>query len=245
MCYDVAFKTNIKTIQDYFPGIKVENQLLLNFHDLDHIQAQGNLSYGIVVKENGIITLENMLWAGKVNRGGQRVWNARSETILERNSLWYIIRKNRCLIPVTGVYEHREIAGWKKKVPYYIGELNREVFYIPGLYDDGNIVDTTTREIPRTFILLTRKANWAMSQIHNANPQDPRMPLFLTPELELKWLSENLTDEEIKEITNYEIKSEDLKYHPVDTIRSRKPRADGKSKDAPLEWKGLPAIAKL
>ncbi|MFX8477668.1 SOS response-associated peptidase family protein, partial [Acinetobacter baumannii] len=47
--------------------------------------------------------------------------NARSERILDdKTSYWNKIRNRRCLIPVSGIYEHRAIKGWKKKVPYFI-----------------------------------------------------------------------------------------------------------------------------
>lgn len=243
MCYDIAFKTSIKTIQDYFPGIKVESQLVLDFNNIDHVQAQGNMSYGIIINENGVLSVENMLWAGILNQRRERVYNARSESVLDKKSLWYKIRNNRCLIPVTGIFEHRGIEGWKKKVPYYISELNREIFYLPGLYDDGNIADRNTGEIPRTFTLLTRRGNDLLKQIHNADPADPRMPLFLNAELERKWLKEDLTADEMNEIFNYEIPPGALAFSAVYTIRSYKGRPDGNSKTDPYEWKNLPPVS--
>ena len=47
--------------------------------------------------------------------------NARSERILEdTKSYWNKIKNTRCLIPVNGIYEHRAVKGWKKKVPYLV-----------------------------------------------------------------------------------------------------------------------------
>ena len=43
-------------------------------------------------------------------------------------------RNQRCLIPVSGTYEHGKIMGWSKKVPHYIAEKGRDIFYIRGLY---------------------------------------------------------------------------------------------------------------
>lgn len=75
-----------------------------------------------------------------------------------------------------------------------------------------------------------------MQQIHNAEPDDPRMVLFLTPELERAWMAEDLSDEMMKEIFNYEISSNDLDFHTVYTIRTSKPRPDGKDKTAFYDW---------
>jgi hypothetical protein len=46
--------------------------------------------------------------------------------------------------------------------------------------------------------MVTRNANSLMKQIHNKNPDDPRMPLFVPIEMAKKWLVPDLTDEEIK-----------------------------------------------
>jgi len=242
MCYDISFKSNIKTIEEYFPSIRVESQLALDFHDLDHIQAQGNMNYACIVHEMSILSIEKMVWGGILNSRRERVWNARSETVLDKKSLWYRYRKNRGLVPVTGIYEHRAVSGIKNKIPYHIKPANREIFYLPCLYDDGNIVDQRSGDIPRTFALLTRRGNTAMQQIHNADPDDPRMVLFLTPELEREWLAEDLTPEGMNEIFNYEIKPQDLNFYPVYTIRSSKPRPDNKSKSEPFEWKNVPPV---
>jgi len=242
MCYDIAFMTSIKTIEDYFPGIKVESQLELGFHDIEHVQAQGNMSFGIIVNENDILTAEHMLWAGMVNQRRDRVYNARTEGLLDKKSFWYRYRHNRCLIPVTGIYEHRGIEGWKKKVPYYVRQKNRNIFFLPGLYDDGNIAVQSTGEVPRTFTMLTRKGNSVMEKIHNADPGDPRMPLFLSKELEREWLSPALTEAEMQQIFDFEISPDDLEYYPVFTIRSPKPRPDDKTKTEPYEWPKLPPL---
>jgi hypothetical protein len=75
-----------------------------------------------------------------------------------------------------------------------------------------------------------------MQQIHNADPDDPRMVLFLTPELEKEWLAEELTDEGMREIFNYEFESKDLDFHTVYTIRTPKLRPDGKDKTEFYDW---------
>ncbi len=85
--------------------------------------------------EWGIIA-EYMDTPEKIKAMRKSMVNARSEKILDDiRSFWHRIRKTRCLIPVTGIYEHREIKGWKNKVPYHIRLKDPPyVFVCPGLY---------------------------------------------------------------------------------------------------------------
>jgi putative SOS response-associated peptidase YedK len=93
-----------------------------------------------------------------------------------------------------------------------------------------------------TFTLITRAANAVMKKIHNGGPNAGRMPLFLTKELEQKWLLPDLTDEEIQSVLDFEMPPDELEYWPVFTIRSTKPRPDGGIKTDPFEWQNLPAL---
>ncbi len=63
--------------------------------------------------------------------------------------------------------EHREIPGWKNKVPYYIRLKNRDMLFIAGLYAYSHLPNPETGELPGTFTVLTRDANDVMSRIHN------------------------------------------------------------------------------
>jgi putative SOS response-associated peptidase YedK len=162
--------------------------------------------------------------------------NARSERVLDDpTSYWYKIRNRRCLVPVTGIYEHREIKGWKKKVPYYVWLNNQPMFFMPGLYSVVALPDTTTGEIIQraTFTILTRTANSVMSNIHNGGENKGRMPLFLPFELSKQWLDDSLSEEAYRQILDFEMPAEELNYHPVFTIGCAKARPDEKAKTEP------------
>ena len=170
--------------------------------------------------------------------------NAQSEKILgDKKSYWHRIRSKRCLIPVTGTFEHREVKGIKNKIPYLVKVKGRNLFCIPGLYHYSPVPDVETGEVRGTFTMLTRGANSIMKQIHNGGTNAGRMPLFLpTQEMELRWLNHDLSDQDIAEVVAYQIPSSELEYWPVYTIRSPKPRPDEKSKIDPWEWEGLPVL---
>ena len=178
----------------------------------------------------------------KVKQYRIQMANARSEKVFDKQSAWYRIKQNRCLIAVNGFYEHREVKGWKNKVPYFIKLANRSSMFLIGLYNYSPIPDMETGEQKGTFAVLTRPANTLMQQIHNHGPNKHRMPVLMQPEEAIKWINEDLTDADIKAMLDYEIPVAELEAHPVYTIRTTKPRPDDKGKTAYFEWANLPPL---
>lgn len=251
MCYDISFTVSIPEIRDYFPELIYDDQLELNFGPLDHIQGVGVFGAHPVVytdRQDMRLHLRMMEWSciefsvKKEPEMQKRIGmlNIRSERILEdTSSYWYRIRNRRCLVPVTGIYEHREVAGFKNKIPYHIRMKGTEpLFFLPGLYSVAEIPDMETGELISrwTFGIITRKANALMEQIHNHGERKGRMPLFLPIELAKEFVDESLTVERYKEILAYELPPESLEYHTTYTIRSMKLRSDGKQKHEPWNW---------
>ncbi len=117
--------------------------------------------------------------------------NAKSETVFEKPSFKFSIRKKRCLIPSTGFFEWQDFN--KKKYPYFIRLKEMEIFAFAGIYTSWT--DKTSGEIVHTFSILTTEANPLMASIHNMKK---RMPVILEKEKEKKWLNDDLTDEQIK-----------------------------------------------
>ena len=251
MCYDISFKTSIKSVQEYFPGIEIDPQLEFDFDNV-HVLAQAFGKNPVIIFDEARYKLRPFEWGviadymntpEKIKQTRQWMCNAQSEKILgDKKSYWHRIRRSRCLVPVTGIYEHREIKGWKNKVPYFITLRDRELFCLPGLYHYFPLPDPETGEMTGTFTVITRPANEIMRKIHNGGPNAFRMPLFLTKEFEQKWLLPDLSDDEIKEILEFEMPSDNLAYRPVFSIRSRKPRPDDKAKTDYFEWENLPVL---
>jgi putative SOS response-associated peptidase YedK len=194
--------------------------------------------------EWGIIA-EYMDTPEKIKAMRKSMVNARSEKILtDRRSFWHRIRHTRCLIPVTGIYEHREVKGWKNKIPYHIQLRDRSMFCIPGLYHFNSRIPSNpeTGDMHGMFTLITRQANETMRQIHNSGENAFRMPLFLPRELELKWLDPDLTEQEMENLLAYEMPSDQFVCDPVFSIRGRSPRPDGKPKNEPYDYPNLPGL---
>lgn len=132
--------------------------------------------------------LEMMKWGlvpswSKDPKMGNRMINARVETVAIKPSFKHILKTNRCLVPCSGFYEWKMID--KRKVPYYIGLKKGKIFCLAGLYDvwkdsDGNDL--------KTFTIITTQPNNTLKPIHN------RMPVILHEELEDQWLSTKTKD---------------------------------------------------
>jgi putative SOS response-associated peptidase YedK len=114
---------------------------------------------------------------------GNRMINARSETISEKPSYRNAFRKRRCLVPVDGFYE------WKKdgslKVPFFIHERSGKPFSLAGLWEtwsgsEGNPL--------LTFTILTTEANERLKELHD------RMPVIIPPGSRRLWLDSPAED---------------------------------------------------
>lgn len=119
--------------------------------------------------------------------------NSKSETIFEKRSFAEPIQKKRCLIPITGFFEWREVN--KTKYPYYIKMKDTEIFCLAGIYDTW--VNKATGEVLHTCSIVTTEANALMAKIHNVKL---RMPLILPQDAERKWIEPNVTEDEIKNL---------------------------------------------
>jgi putative SOS response-associated peptidase YedK len=254
MCLDIAFYSALQLIDDYFPNLTHDGDITFDLDMGMHFMALGYNRYPVITLANGLyhrnyfewgIIAEYMDTPEKIKAMRRSMVNARSEKILaDKRSFWNRIRGKRCLIPVTGIYEHREIKGWKNKVPYHIRLRDRPLFCIPGLYHFNTKMpsDPETGEVRGMFTLITRAANPLMRQIHNGGDNAFRMPLFLPKALELEWLQPGLTDEDLEKILSYEIPAEELIADPVFSIRGRSPRPDGQPKTARYDWPNLPPL---
>jgi putative SOS response-associated peptidase YedK len=110
---------------------------------------------------------------------GNRLINARAETIAEKPSFRGGFKYKRCLILADGFYEWKAQPGTKTKTPYFIHMQDRRPFAFAGLWDiwtspDGSEIKSCT--------IITTGPNSLMETIHN------RMPVILNPRDYNQWL---------------------------------------------------------
>jgi putative SOS response-associated peptidase YedK len=251
MCYDISFSTKYELVTQYVPDLVVDPQIRFEYTGPLHLVAQSFSKKAVIFREDGRNHLKEFEWGviadymrtpEAIRKSRQWMCNAQSEKLLDSKAYWYRIRRKRCLIPVDGFFEHREVKGWKNKVPYFIQLKERPLFSLLGLYTYAPQPDPETGELRGTFTVVTRAANALMEQIHNGGPNAGRMPLLLPKEKELQWLQEDLDDEAIANLLRYEMPPEAFSVHPVYTIRTTKERPDGREKTALYEWPGLPPL---
>jgi putative SOS response-associated peptidase YedK len=88
---------------------------------------------------------------------------------------------------------------------------NQEEFYMAGVWEPW--FDTESKMITNTFSLITTVANSLMKQIHNSKE---RMPTILPGDLAEAWLYHDLSEQDILDIANYQVASEEMIATPLD-----------------------------
>jgi len=107
--------------------------------------------------------------------------NAKSETLTEKPSFRNAVKMNRCIVISRGFFEWQQREN--KKIPYYIGLENDQLFGFAGLYDTW--INHATGETVNTFTIITTSANPLLAAIHNTKQ---RMPVILPREREINWI---------------------------------------------------------
>ena len=107
---------------------------------------------------------------------GNNLAIARGETVAEKPSFRSAFKRWRCLIPASGFYEWKTVAG--RKQPYYARPVGADLFAFAGLTERWNGPDGPVH----SCAIITTDANERMREIHN------RMPVILAPEDHAAWL---------------------------------------------------------
>lgn len=156
-------------------------------------------------------------WAKEPETIWNKTLNARGETLFEKASFKQSAENKRCLIPAEGFYEYHEFR--KKKYPFYITRKDGEPLYFAGLWND--FPNRATGEITSTFSIVTTKANPLMARIHN-KPKfsgDSRMPVILSENLTDEWLKP-LSQKEIGELARYQVPDSQLDAWTVGPLKN-------------------------
>ncbi|MGH3457675.1 SOS response-associated peptidase [Aeromicrobium sp.] len=117
---------------------------------------------------------------------GNRMINARTETVAEKPAFKRAFGKRRAIVPADGYYEWYAGEGdpsSKKKAPkqpFYITPKDRSVLAMAGLYEFWR--DDAAEEWLITYTILTTTAADDLGHLHD------RMPLMLEPDAYEAWL---------------------------------------------------------
>jgi len=136
---------------------------------------------------------------------GNRMINARAETITTKASFKSLFKKRRCIVPADSFYEWKEI-NTKEKIPMRLLLMNEEPFGFAGLW-------TTWR--PKTgdpivsCTIITTEPNELMAEIHN------RMPVILEKKNEEMWIDPAVEEEKLLQSFLKPFPSKKMKCYPV------------------------------
>jgi putative SOS response-associated peptidase YedK len=165
--------------------------------EVSDVSADLDPSYNIaptqqvaVVISEGVRRLVPVQWGlvpswAKDPSVGNKMINARAETITEKASYRNAFKKRRCLVVADGFYEWQKTGDGKR--PIYIRLKSGKPFGFAGLYEvweppEGGALTTCT--------IITTEANELMKPIHD------RMPVIVPKEKQDLWLDPEVKDQE-------------------------------------------------
>ncbi len=109
---------------------------------------------------------------------GQRMINARAETVAEKPSFRAAWKARRCLVPATGWYEWRQEGS--RKQPWLLRRAGAAFTPMAGLWEEWK--DPASARVLQSFTILTMAAEAALEDVHQ------RMPVVLEPGDFSRWL---------------------------------------------------------
>ena len=182
MCGRYTLRTPVDTLAEQF--------------DLDEYPSSLTASYNIaptqevatVVEEDDKRKLEMFHWGlipswAKDPQIGNRMINARAETVDEKPSFRSAFKARRCLILADGFYEWQKADNGKQ--PFYIHMKDGSPFAFAGLWETWK-----NGEELRSCAIITTDANDLMNEIHH------RMPVVLHPENYGVWLDPDFDEKD-------------------------------------------------
>lgn len=135
-------------------------------------------------------------WA-KDRSVGNRMINARAETLLDKSAYRRAALARRCLVPADGWFEWqaspvaRGAKGKPRKQPFFVTAADGDVLALAGVYelwrDESREADDPFAWLT-TYAVVTTQAEEGLDRIHD------RMPLVLPRELWSDWLDPEVAD---------------------------------------------------
>jgi putative SOS response-associated peptidase YedK len=198
MCGRYTLRTPVDSLAEAFEIEEYPSSITPNYN------IAPTQEVAAVVEEDEKRKLEMLHWGlipswAKDPSIGNKMINARAETVAEKPSFRRAFKVRRCLILADGFYE------WKKtddgKQPYHVKMEDGSLFAFAGLWETWQ-----NGEEIRSCTIITTDANDLMSEIHH------RMPVILHPEDYAMWLDHDFEEKEV--LTTL------LKPYPADVMEA-------------------------
>jgi putative SOS response-associated peptidase YedK len=144
---------------------------------------------------------------------GNKMFNARSETLTEKPSFRNAFQKRRCLVVADGFYEWQKIDRIRQPLRFSL--KSGEPFGLAGLYETW--ISPEQKPV-HTCTIVTTEANGLMRPIHD------RMPVIVPKEQEAAWIDpHNHNQRELLSIL-MPYPADAMRMSPVDPRSLQKPK---------------------
>lgn len=145
-------------------------------------------------------------WA-KDHTIGNKMINARSETVAEKPSFRHAFRRRRCLIMADGFYEWVKMDGGKQ--PHHIHLTDHRPFMFAGLWEHWTKGEAGPIE---SCTILTTEANEKIAPLHH------RMPVILPQDTWDLWLDPSVEDPAALQPLLKPYPDEEIEYQAVSRL---------------------------
>ena len=115
---------------------------------------------------------------------GNRMINARAETVSEKPAFREAFARRRCLILASGFYEWGETPSGKR--PFFISRSDEEIMGFAGLWESWR---SEANQVVESCVIITTNAAPNLAGIHE------RMPVVLAPDTQTVWLADGAAPE--------------------------------------------------
>ena len=172
MCGRFVSASPPEEIAEYFAAMMMGDPLEPNFN------VAPTLDVYVVYEDGSERKLDQFHWGlvpgfAKDVKIGNRMINARAETLATNNSFKHSFARRRCIVPADGFYEWQAVAGQKRKQPYFIHRQDDEPLAFAGLWAEWRGQVAGEQVVVRSTTIITTEANETMAPVHD------RMPVIL------------------------------------------------------------------
>jgi putative SOS response-associated peptidase YedK len=184
MCGRFVLLTDLSVIVESF-GIA---EMACDYRTSNNISPGQQIS--VVVRDNKT-RLVNTSWGlvpswAKDPSIGNKMFNARAETVAEKPSFRKSFQNRRCLIVADGFYEWQKLG--KDRKPFYFSMKSGRPFGFAGLYETWM---SPEREPLNTCTIITTQPNELVRSVHD------RMPVIVPKDEETSWIDPVNRDQEM------------------------------------------------
>ena len=215
MCGRFTLTTDPADLQEAFEWVNFGNAILTPRFNIAPTQPIA------VIANTGGNKLDFFTWGlvpfwAKDPSIGNRMINARAETLAEKPSFRNAYKRRRCLILADGFYEWQKMPGGKTKRPTYIHLQDRKPFAFAGLWEEWNSPDGSQI---LSATIITTEPNELVQPIHN------RMPVILPESAYERWLTPGEVDSQTFSSLLLPYDSRQMATYPV-SLMVNNPRND-------------------